>query len=62
MTSNRRQGDLAHGAAGKIRPMSESERVLGQIERGEVDASHSAARKIAQRIEDQGGFWGPRKS
>jgi len=46
---------------GKIRPTSESERVQEQIERGEVDTSAEAAREIARRIEDEGGFWGPRK-
>lgn len=36
-------------------------RIQGQIERNEVDASADATRKIAKRIDDEGGFWGPRK-
>lgn len=62
MGENRRQGIRADGDAGKVRPMSESERVLGQIERGEVRAGPDAAREIAARIEDEGGFWGPRRN
>lgn len=29
-------------------------------ERGDQDSSADGARKIAQDVEDQGGFWGPR--
>jgi hypothetical protein len=47
------------GRRGK--PTTDSERILGQIARGEIRADTAAAREIAQRIEDQGGFWGPRK-
>lgn len=60
MKENRRQGIAPHSDAGQIRPMSESERVLGQIERGEIRVGPDAAREIAQRVEAQGGFWGPR--
>jgi hypothetical protein len=49
------------GDAGEIRATTEAERIQGQIDRGEVDASEDAARLIAQRIEDEGGFWGKRK-
>lgn len=41
--------------------MTDNARITRQIENGDVDASADAARKIAQRIEDDGGFWGPRK-
>lgn len=58
---NRRQGVEPCGTAGEVRPMTEAERVTGQIARGEVRADAEAAREIAQKIEDQGGFWGPRK-
>ncbi|MEO3978835.1 hypothetical protein [Streptomyces sp. CAU 1734] len=34
---------------GQIRALSDSERILGQIERGEVRAGPSAAREIAAR-------------
>lgn len=33
------------------------EKVWGQIERGEVRVGHAAAREIARRIEQRGGFW-----
>lgn len=36
---------------------TDANRVQGQIDRGEVDASPAAARKIAKRIENGGGFW-----
>lgn len=49
------------GDAGQVTPTSDAERIQGQIERGEVRADADAAREIAQRIEDEGGFWGPRK-
>jgi len=45
------------------------ERVLTEFARLDVEVilnrtklGPDAARKIAQRIEDQGGFWGPRKT
>lgn len=44
------------------RPQFDYERVLTQIYCGDVDASQDAARRIAQKIEDQGGFWGKRKT
>lgn len=43
--------------APKKQPSTDAERIIGQIERGEVDASPEAAMQIAQRIEDEGGFW-----
>ncbi len=46
---------------GHISPLRDWERVVGQIERGEVRVGPEAAREIARRIEAQGGFWGPRK-
>lgn len=46
---------------GLISPLRDDERILGQIERREISAGPDAARKIAQKITDQGGFWGPRK-
>jgi hypothetical protein len=42
-------------------PMSDTERVLGQIERGEVRAGAEAARQIAARHQAAYGdaVWGP---
>lgn len=40
-----------------LQPMRDWERILGQIERGEVLAGPEGARKIAQKITAQGGFW-----
>lgn len=57
-----RIGMRAEDSKGMVTPPTESERIQGQIDRGEVDASEDAARRIAQEIEDAGGFWGPRKS
>lgn len=45
----------------KIEGMTDAERIQGQIDRGEVRVGPEAAREIARRIEDEGGFWGPRK-
>lgn len=46
------------GDAGQVTPMSDAERIQGQIDRGEVDASEDAARLIAQRHEDAyGDVW-----
>lgn len=61
MSKNRREGMKGGQEPGHVRPMSESERVLGQIERGEIRAGRDAAREIAARVEAQGGFWGPRQ-
>ncbi len=41
----------------RMKPMTDNERVSGQISRGEVLAGPDAARAIAQRIEESGGFW-----
>lgn len=60
--ADRTQGINSKEGAGQIRPTTEAERVLGQIERGEVRAGPEAAREIARRIEDEGGFWGPRRA
>ncbi|MBM7554541.1 hypothetical protein [Thalassobacillus pellis] len=46
---------------GQVTPPSESERIQGQIARGEVRAGPEAAREIAAKIEAKGGFWGPRQ-
>lgn len=48
-------------AAG-VTPPSEEERQMQRVERGEVRIGPDAAREIAQKIEDEGGFWGPRKN
>lgn len=51
-------GHTGRGApGGTVRPMTDAERVQGQIERGEVRTGPDAVREIAQRIERQGGFW-----
>ncbi|MGW2692413.1 hypothetical protein ACWC3Y_11185 [Streptomyces sp. NPDC001296] len=44
-----------------VRPMTDAERVLGQIERGEVLAGPEAARRIAARHQKAYGnaVWGP---
>lgn len=42
--------------------MTDNARVQRQIDQGDVDASPEAARKIARRIEDEGGFWGKRNN
>lgn len=40
---------------GYVTPTTDSERVQGQIDRGEVDASADAARQIAAKHEEQYG-------
>ena len=45
----------------KTGPTTDRARIEMQIEHGKVDASADAARRIAKRIEDEGGFWGKRK-
>ena len=47
---------------GSINAPIESERIMCQIERNEIRVGPEAAREIAQRIEAQGGFWGPRSA
>jgi hypothetical protein len=43
---------------GHVRPESDAERILGQIERGEVTAGPEGARKIAARHEEAyGDVW-----
>lgn len=51
----------AAGSTGRRLRMSDSERVLGQIERGEVLAGPDAARRIAARHMEAYGnaVWGP---
>jgi hypothetical protein len=39
---------------------SEADRICEQMGRNEIRTGPEAAREIARRIEDQGGFWGPR--
>lgn len=46
---------------GTVIPEMDHERVRRQIREGRVRAGAEAAREIARRIEDQGGFWGPRE-
>ena len=50
-----------HVSQQPVRPMPDHERVLGQIARGEVDASAAAARRIAARHMAAYGnaVWGP---
>lgn len=45
---------------GHVRPESDSERVMGQIDRGEVRAGPEAAREIAARHQEAYGaeVWG----
>ena len=45
---------------GHVRKPTEYERLVKQLEFGVVRIGPEAARKIARRIERQGGFWGPR--
>lgn len=42
-------------------PENTRERMQEKSDRGDQDTSAEGARKIAQDVEDQGGFWGPRK-
>lgn len=46
-----------------VTPMSDADRVLGQIERGEVRAGAAAAREIAARHQAAYGdaVWGPNR-
>lgn len=60
MRDNRRAyGIKSERGGGRIAPLRDDERVLGQITRGEVRAGPDAAREIARRITEQGGFWDP---
>lgn len=43
------------------RKPTEFKRLGNQVTLGWARIGPDAARKIARRIEDQGGFWGPRK-
>lgn len=40
-----------------VRPMTDAERVTGQVARGEVRADPDAAREIAADVQQAGGFW-----
>lgn len=40
---------------------TEEEKLARQVAAGEVQIGPRAARRIAKRIEEEGGFWGPRK-
>lgn len=42
-------------------PTDAREGVARRNETGHQDSSPDAARRIARRVEDEGGFWGPRK-
>lgn len=61
MSTSRHYGEV-NGKPGVIQPMRDSERVIAQIRRGEALAGPEAARRIARRITEQGGFWGPRRT
>ncbi len=56
-----RTGMQGGAHTGEVRPESDEEKITRQIEMGEVQAGAEGARKIAERIENQGGFWGRRK-
>jgi hypothetical protein len=43
-------------------PRDTREGVQRKNQTGRQDSSPDAARKIAKSVEDQGGFWGKRKS
>ena len=54
--------NLGRGSTGKINPLPDGDR---QIERADLEEHRigaEAAREIAKKIEDEGGFWGPRKN
>jgi len=42
-------------------PRNPREGVARRNKTGHQDSSPDAARKIAKRVEDEGGFWGPKK-
>lgn len=42
---------------GRVTPMTDADRVRGQIARGEVRAGPEAAREIARKIEDGCDYW-----
>ena len=42
---------------GHLTPTSDADRIQGQIDRGEIRTGPDAAREIATRIENEGGFW-----
>lgn len=42
-------------------PSDAREGVTRRNETGHQNSSSDAARRIAKDVEDQGGFWGPRK-
>lgn len=46
---------------GELRRPTEYERLMTQVALGDVCIGRAAALRIARRIEEQGGFWGPRK-
>lgn len=49
------------GDAGRVQPLTSGERIIERAELGEHRIDEDAAREIAQKIEDKGGFWGRRK-
>lgn len=49
---------FANPGRGHVHPMSEADRVLGQIERGEIRCGPDAAREIAARHQEAyGDVW-----
>lgn len=44
-----------------VTPPTSAEHLETREAAGDIDTSPDAARKVAQKIEDGGGFWGPRK-
>jgi hypothetical protein len=46
---------------GRVHPLPSGERQLERAELGEHRIGREAAREIAKKIEDKGGFWGKRK-
>jgi hypothetical protein len=48
---------LGNPGTGHVTPMSDADRIQGQIDRDEIRTGPDAAREIATRIENEGGFW-----
>jgi hypothetical protein len=48
---------LGNPGPGHVTPSSDADRIQNQIDRGEIRTGPDAAREIAQRIENEGGFW-----
>lgn len=54
------KGNRNAGGSHGVTPLSDGERQIERAELGEHRIGPDAAREIAQKIEDEGGFWGPR--